>query len=234
MRGDYSDSTIVMPTLNEEENIGRIIAVITRMYPRISVIVSDDGSKDSTKRIVKGISAKNKRVRFFDRSAKKAHGNTTSVIDALPTVSTPKVIVMDADFQHPVKKVGEMLDALDESDIVVGVRRGPGKRSFSRRFLSKGLIYLSLMVFKLRGFPTCGDMASGFIGFKTSMIKKVISKNRDGYVGTGNKVLLDTLRMVDKNTKIAEVYYPNFPERERGKSKMSYKIIFLSLESVFR
>ena len=234
MRRDYSDTTVIMPTLDEEENIGKIIAVVVRAYPKISVIVPDDGSGDSTKKMVERIADKNRRVRLLDRSDRKVHGVTASILDSVPLVDTPKIIAMDADFQHPPKKVGEMVAALDRSDIVVGVRKGPGKRSFSRRFLSKGLIYLSLVVFRLRGLPTCGDMASGFIGFRTKMLKGLVSNNRSGFVGKGNKMLLDTLRMIGSSTKIAEVNYPNFSERKSGRSKMSYRIIFLSLESVLR
>jgi dolichol-phosphate mannosyltransferase len=234
MRRDYSDTTVIMPTLNEEDNIARIIATMVRMYPKISIIVADDGSKDSTKGTVERIAAKNRRVRLLDRSARAVHGVTASILDAATLVKTRKTLLMDADFQHPPRKIGEMATALDRSDMVVGVRKGPGKRSLSRRFLSRGLIYLSLAVFRLRGLPTCGDMASGFIGFRTEMLKGLASNNRSEFVGRGNKLLLDALRMIDSNTRIAEVGYPNFSERKSGKSKMSYRIIFLSLESVLR
>ena len=42
------DSTIIIPTFNEEGNIGRLITKLMELYPSISIIVSDDESTDAT------------------------------------------------------------------------------------------------------------------------------------------------------------------------------------------
>ncbi len=234
MPRNYSDTTIIAPTLNEEENIGGFLAAVTKRYPGISVVVPDDGSSDSTVGIVRRASRTNQRIRLLDRSRRSVHGVTASILDAAMAVRTPKIISMDADFQHPVDKIGKIADALDGSDIVVGVRAGRGRRNLYRMTMSKGLIAISLAVFKLRGRPTCNDMASGFLGMRTKLLKGLISSNRKAFVEQGNKTLLDMLRITGEGTRICEVTYPNFPERKRGKSKMKAGHILLALMSVIK
>lgn len=42
----YEDTTVVIPTLNEESNIKKLITILLKEYPGINIIVSDDGSRD--------------------------------------------------------------------------------------------------------------------------------------------------------------------------------------------
>lgn len=80
MEIQYDDITSIIPTLNESLkiptlnkslNIGKLLGIVTNSYPNISVIVSDDGSKDKTCSIVKSFHLKNKKVRLSDRKNKK-------------------------------------------------------------------------------------------------------------------------------------------------------------------
>ena len=47
---EYSDLTVIIPTLNEEGNISSIIRELAKRYAGVHVIVSDDGSTDKTKK----------------------------------------------------------------------------------------------------------------------------------------------------------------------------------------
>ena len=44
--------TILIPTLNEEKNIKRLIDTILSLYPSINITVIDDGSTDDTVKLV--------------------------------------------------------------------------------------------------------------------------------------------------------------------------------------
>ena len=50
---EYKDVTIVIPTLNEEKNIEKLITLLKKTYKGITVIVVDDGSKDNTQIVTK-------------------------------------------------------------------------------------------------------------------------------------------------------------------------------------
>ncbi|MGI0134538.1 MAG: glycosyltransferase, partial [Candidatus Micrarchaeaceae archaeon] len=206
----YSDTTVIIPTFNERRNIGKLIRSLLRMYPGISVIVSDDGSGDGTGEEVKRISSRSGKVKFLDRRKRPQHGLAASVLDAALMARTGKIIVMDGDMQHPPGKVRELARALDSSDISVGVRTSVENWGLHRRVISKCMAYLAYAVFALRGKMVCNDIMSGFFGVKTSLLQRLIRSKRAGFVPRGYKVLLDILRLCDSNKRIAEVYYSTF------------------------
>ena len=108
----YDDFTVVLPTLNEQGTIGRIIERILSEYEGISIVVANDGSTDGTKKIVLGYSGKDKSVRLIDRHARKLEkGLTASVVDGIMLSETRYAIVMDADLQHPPAKIKEIAKA---------------------------------------------------------------------------------------------------------------------------
>lgn len=230
----YSDTTIVIPTINEEGNIGVIINRLTKSYPDIRIIVADDGSRDKTKEIVGKISRKNRNVSFFDRSKERVHGLTISVVDSARIVKTEKIIVMDADLQHPVDKVGPISKALDTSDLVVGTRTSVKDWGIRRRIISKGITILSLAVFKIKGKHTTKDMMSGFFGIRTKLLKELAENRRSEFVDEGYKVMLDILRILDKEKSVSEVYYSTFHGREKGESKLRTKHIIATLISTLK
>ena len=45
---DYSQSIVLIPTLNERENLKDLIPSIFGLMPEISVLVADDNSQDGT------------------------------------------------------------------------------------------------------------------------------------------------------------------------------------------
>jgi dolichol-phosphate mannosyltransferase len=218
---EFSDVTVIIPTLNEKDNVPKLIRLLQREYKGISIIVADDGSKDGTKAAVLRLARSSRRVRLLDRSEKRVHGLTASVLDAAMIVDTGKTIVMDGDLQHPYQKVRGIAKALDNHDIVIGVRSAVEGWTIERRLISTCMSSFAYIVFVLRGIPTSGDMMSGFFGIRSALFKSLIVKNRDSFVGQGYKVLLDTLRLVGHDAKIGEVSYATFQNRKYGKSKLS-------------
>jgi len=216
----YSDLTLIIPTLNEEGNIKILLGLLQMHYPGVNVVVADDGSTDKTQRSVLEISKRNRRVRLLDRT-KRQHGLTASVLDAAMTAKTSKIIVMDGDMQHPYQKVGEIARALDNCDLVIGVRTSVENWGLQRRLISFCMSGFAYLVFTLRGKPKCSDMMSGFFGIRTALFKSIIKGSRASFVDKGYKVLLDTLRIIDSNVKIHEVKYSTFQNRKYGKSKLS-------------
>lgn len=231
---NFSDLTIIIPTLNEVDNIKKLINLLTRRYKGVKIIVSDDGSDDGTKKVVIGLAKTNKKIRFLDRKAKSIHGLTASVLDGAMIANTKKIIIMDADMQHPYEKVGQISKSLDKNDLVIGVRSRVKNWGLYRRIMSKGMSYLVYIVFKLRGMPTCNDMMSGFFGIRTQLFKSLIKNNKKTFAYKGYKVLLDTLRIINKDERIGEIYYDTFHDREQGKSKMGMNQVVNTLKSTFR
>jgi len=227
---DNSDITIIIPTFNEGENISELLNLIEKLYQNINIIVSDDGSTDKTKEIVRKYSKKNKKIKLLDRSEKAVHGLTASVVDASKQIKTKYIIIMDGDLQHPPEKIKEIVRELRKgNDIVAGVRRKVFNWSLDRRIISKVATFLGKSRLLLKG-AICNDILSGFFGIKTKLIQDI---NQNKFEMQGYKVLFDILKNIDKNTKIKNIYY-DFGMRKRGHSKIGLKQILSFLRALLK
>ena len=227
---DYSDTTVVIPTLNEELNILELLNLIENLYKNISIIVSDDGSTDKTQEIIKRYNNKNKKIKLLDRSKKIIHGLTASVVHASKTVKTKYTIVMDGDLQHPPEKLNEIVKALREgNELVVGGRKKVFGWPLNRRIISEIATLLGKSRLLLKG-ATCEDILSGFFGIKTKLVQDIdINK----FEMKGYKILFDILKNIDKNTKIKNICY-DFGMRKRGHSKIGLRQVISFLKALFK
>ena len=227
---NYFDTTIIIPTFNEGENISELLKLIEKLYKNISIIISDDGSTDKTQEIIRKYSKKNKKIKLFDRSRKTVHGLTASVVDASKKVKTKYIVVMDGDLQHPPEKIKDIIKELRKgNDIVAGARKKVFDWSLDRRTISKGATLLGKARLLLKG-AICNDILSGFFGIKTELIQNI---NKNKFELKGYKVLFDILKNIDKNTKIKNIYY-DFGMRKRGHSKIGLKQVISFLKALFK
>ncbi|MGI0100939.1 MAG: glycosyltransferase [Candidatus Micrarchaeaceae archaeon] len=233
---NFSDLTVIIPTLNEASNIPKLIGLLAKRYKGVSIIISDDGSTDGTASQTLNLAKKNKNIKLNDRSLEKIHGLTASIADKklMRKVSTPKIIIMDGDLQHPIDKINEMYKQLDKNDIVVAVRTNKDTLSLLRKVLSGGMFLISYVVFRIRKKPTTKDMMSGYFGIRTKLFKYLVYKHNNQFVLKGYKVLLDILRLCDSEVKVSEIFYSTFTDRKNGSSKFRFRHILYTLESTFR
>jgi len=221
----YDDTTIVIPTYNEGNNIGRLIEILLEGYPRINLLVVDDGSIDMTKNVVRKISKLYKNVRLFDRSEEELErGLTNSIVDGLLLSKTKYAIVMDADLQHPPKKIAEIRAALEKKNKIVVAYRAkvPGWALF-RLIISKSLIKIAYAVLAVKGGSRCKDIFSGYFGVDSAFFRNIYLKNKRRFIGEGYKALFDLLKCIPNGSvKIAQVPY-TFHVRTAGESKASSK-----------
>lgn len=225
--------TVILPTLNEAENIGRILSMLCGAWPNAEIIVADDGSDDGTPRIVREISVKRKNVSLLDRKDRKEHGLTASVIDAASAASGEYVVVMDADLQHPVERIGSLLAGLDDSDLSIGIRSYVKDWGLKRMAISKSVAFLAYASFAARGRPVCNDMMSGFFAVRRKTLIGIAEHNKEKFVGKGYKILVDILRLSPKGIRISETRYSAFHRRRKGRSKLGPRHVIYTLASVF-
>ncbi|MDE1846122.1 MAG: glycosyltransferase [Candidatus Micrarchaeota archaeon] len=221
----YNNTTVVLPTFNEGKNIGKLISLLLKGYPGISVIVVDDGSSDSTLTVVKKIRRLYRNVDFIDRAELKLErGLTNSVIDGINKADTKYVVVMDADLQHPANKIVEIHNALENGNkLAIGVREKVPGWALHRKIISKSLIYLAYAVLLARGGTTSTDIFSGYFGADRKFFLQVLSKHKSSFVGEGYKVLFDLLKCIKRGSvRTCDVPY-TFNVRIAGVSKASAK-----------
>ena len=228
-----SETTIIIPTLNEEKNIDTMITTLTDLYPGISVIVADDGSKDRTGAIVSDFHAKNQRIRLLDRKDEEVKGLTISLIDALKITKTRYFVVIDSDFQHPPEKIGEGIELFPAGNqLIIGTRTSVEGWGLKRKIISWGATTLGKISLFIRRRRRPKDIMSGFFGGETGFILAIIHNHPKTISPRGYKLLFDVLKVLPKNTPIGEFSY-EFQTRSAGESKIGMKQILVYFRSLF-
>lgn len=230
---EFSDFTIIIPTLNEEKSIGELLRLLEEISPKVNVIISDDGSKDKTKEIVESHKG-TVNAFFLDRSKEDIHGLTASVVDAIYKSETPYFMVMDGDLQHPPEVVPEFHTKLSQGfDLVVGNRvEVAGKWGLYRKMMSWTAIILGRIALAIRRRNKIKDIMTGLYGSKTELWKDVIKNNKNSFMLEGYKVLFDFLKIYPEKLRITYVDYV-FGIRSTGESKITKRVIWLYFKSLF-
>jgi dolichol-phosphate mannosyltransferase len=118
------DLCIVIPTLNERENIGLLLDKLRNTLHdiRYEVMVVDDDSPDGTAAAVKKLSQTQDNVHVLHRIGRR--GLASACIEGMLATSATYIAVMDADLQHDEAVLPEMYRRIssDDLDLVVGSR----------------------------------------------------------------------------------------------------------------
>jgi polyisoprenyl-phosphate glycosyltransferase len=126
-RSDLSPSiSCVIPAFNEARNLGsvvpHILATLARMSPNLELIVVDDGSRDDTAQVMHTLCADHPQVVYLKLS--RNFGKEPALTAGLNATRGDLVILMDADGQHPVELLPDMLAKWRTgSDVVYAVRK---------------------------------------------------------------------------------------------------------------
>jgi len=230
----YDDLTIILPTLDEGQNIGDLLGYLTSCYKNAYIIVTDDGSQDNTEEIVSNF--KTKRVFFLDRKDAESHGLAISVLEAVKLVNTEYFIVMDADRQHPWEVVRDIINHLRLGDkLVIGSRiKVVGEWPLQRKILSYLGTVLGRISLLIRNKVYLNyDILSGFFGAETIFWKEVAfdKDNISKFRFKGYKVLFDFLKLIPSNVQLGKIYY-EFNARRKASSKLNFKVYLEYLKSL--
>lgn len=131
--------SIVTPAFNEEANLEefyrRAAACLDAAKLTWEIIMVDDGSSDDTANVIERLHQKDPRVRGV--SFARNFGNQHAVSAGLAASRGKAVVIIDADLQHPVELIPEMVEAWQQGFRVVNTVRRYGRDvSFSKRLLS--------------------------------------------------------------------------------------------------
>ena len=209
--------TLVIPTLNERDNIGPLVDLLDAVLEAVSweVIFVDDDSPDGTAERIREIGRRDRRVRCLQRLGRR--GLTTACIEGVLTSSAPHIAVMDADMQHDEQLLPQMLAVLKSEpvDLVVGSRYvaggGIGGLDAARGHMSAFATRLSRIICKAE----IADPMSGFFMLRRDVLEGALRR----LSGQGFKILLDILASSPRSLRVRELPY-EFRERQRGESKL--------------
>lgn len=205
--------SIVIPTLNEVENIEPLVSRITQCVSSPSeIIFVDDGSTDGTRERIHSLVA-SAPVRLIERTS-PALGLSGAVIAGARAAQGEIIVVMDADLSHPPEKIGQLLRPISEgaADMVIGSRyvfggSTPGWPAW-RKILSRTAAGLA--------YPLTGvhDSMCGFFAMERMRLLELTP------AATGFKIAFEAIVHGGKKLRVLEIPIV-FRDRVRGTSKMS-------------
>ncbi|MHA6782800.1 polyprenol monophosphomannose synthase [Pseudonocardia saturnea] len=223
---------VVIPTYDERENIGPIVARLHAAVPDADVLVVDDNSPDGTGRLADAMAAADPRVRVLHRTTKDGLGAAYLAGFEVALGGEHQVVVeMDADGSHAPEDLPALLAALRDADLVLGSRYVPGGavRNWPahREWLSRGGNLYSRLAL---GVPI-RDITGGYRAFRRQVLEEL---DLGEVASQGYCFQVDVAyRAVRSGFRVREVPI-TFVERERGASKMSRSIVTEALWLVTR
>lgn len=220
----------VIPTYNEAENLPKLVSALFALPLDLRILVVDDHSRDGTGPIADELAKKDNRIQVLHRESKQ--GLRTAYLEGFQRAlqdGAEAVLQIDADFSHDPSKIGEMVKRLESCDVVLGSRYVEGGSVDShwplwRRSLSSfGNFYARTIL----GFPL-KDVTTGFRLWRREVLQGMpLERVRaNGYV-----FQVETAYMaycLEYHITEMPIY---FPDRQLGKSKMSFQI---QVEAAFR
>lgn len=131
--------SIIVPCYNEEEMLplfyDAIEPIMSDEHYEWQLLMINDGSADATLDVLKSLHSKDSRVDYIDLS--RNFGKEAAMLAGLDNVSGDCAIIMDADLQHPVEVIPEMIEKWEEGyDDVYAQRITRGKESWLRKRIS--------------------------------------------------------------------------------------------------
>jgi len=106
---------VIIPALNEEGAIGRVIAAIPAFVDE--VVVADNGSTDGTRDVAAGLGAR------VIRESRRGYG--AACLAGLAALADPDIVVfLDGDYSDYPEEMGSLVDPIlqGEADLVIGSR----------------------------------------------------------------------------------------------------------------
>lgn len=225
------DLAIILPTLNERENIVPLVERLDHALAGLSweAIFVDDDSADGTADIARELALADSRVRVIQRIGRR--GLASAVIEGACATAAPVIAVMDADHQHDPALLPQMLGKLrdGEGELVVASRfaEGGSAAGLADARREQGSQFANRLARKLTGVEL-SDPMSGYFVIEATRLRSLAPR----LAGIGFKVLLDILAASPEPLKVVEVPLL-FGERRAGESKLDRAVAFEFLVGLY-
>ncbi|MCP9612614.1 glycosyltransferase family 2 protein [Coprobacter tertius] len=152
--------TILLPAFNEEESICLIensMNRVTQQNPNYlwSFLLVNDGSTDNTLQEMVRLHTKDNRFSYLDLS--RNYGKEIAMMAGFDYIDSDAVIIMDADMQHPIEIIPEMLSHWEKGYDDIYAYRKISKEKWFKRNSSKLYYRLLQKMTKLHVPKGAGD-----------------------------------------------------------------------------
>ncbi len=224
---------LVLPTLNEADNIEAVLGAVRRVVPFVDILVVDDASTDGTADLADTLADELGCLTVLRRSGPRGLGHTYRAGFAVGIAAGYDVLLeMDADLSHDPADIPALLEAIaGGADLAIGSRYAPGGGtrdwSATRRVVSGLGCWYAGRVLALG----VRDATSGFRAYRANLVGAMeLEATRAG----GYAFQIEMVRHARRRgARIVEIPI-TFQDRTLGHSKMSVAIAVEALLLVTR
>ena len=221
---------VVLPVYNEEAAIESLLDHIDEAMNdagiAYEVILVDDGSSDSTLRIVEGCATRMP-IQLMQHAANRGLGATIRdglVLAAEAAGDRDIIVTMDADDTHAPGLILRMVRMISEGhDVVIASRYREGSRCvgvpFHRRTLSHVASWLFRVVFPIQGVR---DYTCGYRAYRARVVNSALARYGEEFLDQdGFQCMVDILlKLRPMNLIFGEVPFILRYDHKEGRSKM--------------
>lgn len=167
------DLSIVISLYNEEESLHELVKWIENVMEKeeytYEIIMVDDGSKDRSWDIVKGLSEKNENIRGI--SFRRNYGKSAALYHGFKAAEGRVVVTMDADLQDSPEEIPEMYRMVVEEgyDIVSGWKKQRFDNKLTKNIPSKLYNATARWVTGIK----LHDMNCGLKAYRNEVVKNI-------------------------------------------------------------
>jgi glycosyltransferase involved in cell wall biosynthesis len=162
--------SVFMPAFNEEDSIAStvegVVKVLKTMNLDWEVLVVDDGSKDKTAEVVKGLEKKFPGVKLVSHPKNKGYGHALKT--GFASAKYPWVAFVDSDGQFDFAEIKKLAAKTGEADVILGYRLNRAD-PFQRRIFTWGWKMLAMILLGLN----VRDYSCGFKLIKKKVIEDI-------------------------------------------------------------
>jgi dolichol-phosphate mannosyltransferase len=227
--------SVVIPTYNEVDNVQNLSEELLKLDHEITILFVDDSSPDGTADKVIEVSKTHPEVHLLKRLGKGGRGAACMAgfqwFFERGVSGDDYMIEMDADLSHHPKDLQKLLDAMEESDMVVGSRYLPGGRienwPVHRTLLSKFANIFAKFVLNI----PLSDYTTGYRVYRAKVLQEISYHhiNSKGYI-----VLTEMAYQIHlKGFRLGDAPI-TFVNRVRGDSNLDLVEIFSAFTGVLR
>ena len=153
--------SIIIPAYNEQESLQTLYSYLCKLTDSLKqynweILFVNDGSNDNTECIINGLIEQDPRIATVILS--RNFGKEAAMLAGFDYATGDCAIILDADLQHPISAIPQMLQYWEEGyDDVYARRRTRGDNSRLRKFLSRTYYLLLQRSSNIDVLPDVGD-----------------------------------------------------------------------------
>lgn len=207
--------SVIIPTLNEEDNIVPLISSIERYTSEdlLEIIVVDDNSSDATRERIFALN--HPKVKVIHRV--KDLGFTNSISAGVGMAKGEYIAWLDGDFSHPPSLLPKMIDAARSADVVIASRFLKGSVDLNKK--ESVLLYVHKLLSLVLSYLGRWFISSNITDYSSGYILLRKEKMPQKLQGDYGEYFIDLLGyFVWSKCSVVELAYTS-PPRSFGRSK---------------